>query len=80
MIYPTPPPYSCHAYENNDVTSIMPRNTCENKQLTSQSLTEIRPFAPEMQKFVSAGEAQGSEVAIASNHSCDCSGEDPMGM
>jgi hypothetical protein len=22
-IYPTPPPLSCHAFENNDVTSIM---------------------------------------------------------
>ena len=40
-IYPTPPPFSSHAFENNDVTSIMTRNACQNKELTSQTLSEI---------------------------------------
>jgi len=41
-IYPTPPPFSTHAYENNDFTSMMTKNACQNKQLTSRSLTGIR--------------------------------------
>jgi len=40
--YPTPPPpFSPHAYENNEVTSIMTKNAHENKQLTSRSLPGI---------------------------------------
>jgi hypothetical protein len=39
---PTPAPFSAHAYENNDVTSIMTMNACQNKQHTSRGLTEIR--------------------------------------
>jgi len=27
-IYPTPPPFSSHAYENNEVTSKKPKTTC----------------------------------------------------
>ena len=33
-IYPTPPPFSSHAYENNEVTSKKPKNAFQNKQLT----------------------------------------------
>jgi len=40
-IYPTPPPFSPHKYENNDVTSIMTKSACQNKQLTSRSLPGI---------------------------------------
>src|ERR1035438_3146446 len=39
---PTPPPLSPPAFENNDVTSIMTRNTCENKQLTSPGLSFVK--------------------------------------
>ena len=39
---PTPSPLSCHTYENNDVTSIMTQNACQNKQLRFRSLSEIR--------------------------------------
>ena len=38
MIYPTPPPFSSHVYENNEVTSKKTNYACENKQLTSRTL------------------------------------------
>ena len=41
-IYPTPPPFSTHAYENNDFTSMMTKNACQNKEPMSRSRTEIR--------------------------------------
>ena len=50
-IYPTPPPLSSHVHENNKVTSVKPRMTSENKQLTSQSLSEISHFEPGMQRL-----------------------------
>jgi hypothetical protein len=37
-IYPTPPPFSSHVYENNEVTSKKTNYACENKQLTSRTL------------------------------------------
>jgi hypothetical protein len=51
MIYPSPPHFSPHAYENNEVTSIMTRSASENKQLTSQILSEIGHFALGMQRL-----------------------------
>jgi hypothetical protein len=71
-IYPTPLPLSSHAPENNRVTSKKAQTTCQNKELTSPSLSEIRRFAPGMPQFLGAGEAQMAETAIVSNHSCDC--------
>jgi hypothetical protein len=46
---PHPSPLSCHAFENNEVTSIMTKNACENKQLTFQRPSENTHFAPGMQ-------------------------------
>ena len=34
LMLPTPPPFSPHSYENNNVTSIITRSTCENKAVT----------------------------------------------
>jgi hypothetical protein len=49
MIYPTPPPFSSHTHENNGVTSKKAKMTCQNKQLTFQSLSDFSSFAPGMQ-------------------------------
>jgi hypothetical protein len=38
--YPTPPPLSSHAHENNNDTPKKAKNTCQNKQLTGSQ----KPF------------------------------------
>jgi hypothetical protein len=37
---PHPSPFSPHAFENNEVMSIMTRNGCENRRLTTLNLRE----------------------------------------
>jgi hypothetical protein len=53
-IYPTPPLFSSHAHENNNVTPKKAQTTCENKQLTPRSLSEFSHFAIEMEQSLSA--------------------------
>jgi hypothetical protein len=68
-IYPTPPPFSSHAFEKNDVTSIMTRNACQNKQLASPSPSGIHHFLPGLQQSLNADEARSGKTAIVFNHS-----------
>jgi len=48
-IHPTPPPLSCHTNENNDVTPVMTRNACQNKELKRRIAASpewLTPFEP----------------------------------
>src|SRR5271166_3924874 len=54
---PTPPRLSFHTYENNEVTLIKPKITCQNKQLTLQSHRGITLFPPKTQQFSCGAEA-----------------------
>jgi hypothetical protein len=75
-IYPqnTPPlpPFPPTPMKIKRVTSIKRKTTCENKRLTSRSLSKISHFIAGMQQSLSTGEAQPAETAIVSNPSYDC--------
>ena len=48
-IHPTPPPLSSHTNENNDVTPVMTRNACQNKELKRRIAASpewLTPFEP----------------------------------
>jgi hypothetical protein len=72
MIHLTPPPLLLQPLENNYVTSIKAKTTCQNKQLTPPRLLGISHFEPGMQQFLGARDAQTAEAVIVSNRSCDC--------
>jgi hypothetical protein len=54
-VYPTPPPFSSYADENNNVTSKKHKMTPENKQLTPRNPWDHRPRRPTAVPIASEG-------------------------
>src|SRR5471030_615587 len=71
MIYPTPPPFSSHAYENNEVTSIMTGNASENKQLTSEPVGDRSLCTRNAEVFERRRSRSMSQRRVV-GRSCDC--------
>src|SRR5580698_691436 len=63
-IHPTPPAFSSHAFESNDIAAKTAKITCENKQLTPQNLLENDRFATGMQKFFTAEDSPLAKATI----------------